>query len=99
MITIKLTNGSEYVVDEYKFDKIIKSQTQIIQLTDWDGNITGEGFNKAYITEFYVDIEKTKEIQNKISAYNKLSKENKLQNHIINKVGAYYEKHQNLRLN
>lgn len=100
MIKIKLNNGSEYIVDEYKFNKIIASQTQIIQLTDWNGTISGNGFNKAYITEFCVDEAETRRVQGCINTFNRLKERGLLERLKEEKpdeyaIGNYYEKNNN----
>lgn len=68
MITIKLTNGTEIIVDEFKLEKILNLETQLIQLTNWKGEKTGSGFNKAYIVEFFEDQNETNKINRQIEA-------------------------------
>jgi hypothetical protein len=101
MIKIILRNKSEIVVDEYKFDAILASPLQIIELTGYNGERLYRGFNKADIAEFMLDVESTKQMIQKLNTFERLNSEgkvNRLQSELpeVYAVGNYYQEKNDL---
>jgi len=57
--SLKLSNKDEFIVDGVLLDKIIATENNFLCLPD------GQGFNKAFMVNWKLNIEKTKENVNK----------------------------------
>ncbi len=93
MIKIVLRNDSCHIVDQYKFDLIMKSQNQLIMLSDYAGNSLFKGFNKADIVEFYQDRDATETVNEKIKSYLKAKSMDRISSldHKTKSIGEYAE--------